>query len=79
MCPRLRLTTRGSRRIGSEDRYRYHPYWFEKHSLSVIYYEKLEETQEFDYQKKFGDLTYLDFLDRLENGSIKHDELKMKL
>lgn len=68
----------GSRRLG-ETPYRSTPYRFEKHSLSLYHYEKLEDEQEFEDKRRFGEISYLDFLDRIDNGTIKPKELGMKL
>jgi len=69
----------GTHRLGIEDHQSFYPYRFEKHSLSLYYYEKLENEQEFEDKMKFGKTSYLDFLDRIDNRSIKPKEIGTKL
>jgi hypothetical protein len=45
----------------------------------MMFYEKMEEEQEFKDEFKFGKISYLDFLNRVDNGSVKLEELGIKL
>ena len=54
-------------------------YSYEKHTLRQLYYEHEEEEQEFEDEMKFGNISYAEFLDRIENGSIKPEQLGIKM
>ncbi|CAG9811153.1 unnamed protein product [Chironomus riparius] len=54
-------------------------YSYEKHTLRQLYYEHEEEEQEFEDEMKFGNISYAEFLDRIENGSIKPEQLGIKI
>lgn len=53
------------------------PYRFLKHNLHLIFYELEEEIYEFEDEARYR-IGYEAFLDRLENGSMKPEELKFR-
>ncbi|CAG9811156.1 unnamed protein product [Chironomus riparius] len=55
------------------------PYYYEKHTLKKSYYEFEEEQQEFVDERKLSSYDYGKFLDKLENGSIKPEDLGIRL
>lgn len=51
---------------------------FEKHTIKKVKYEYEESKQEFADQERFGNISNVEFLDRIENGSIDPRELATK-
>lgn len=76
VCPRLSIDVQGDKRLGFglNQRYRY-----EKHTTKRIFYEYEEVVKEFQDERKFGNISYTDFLNRIEDGSIKPQQLGDKL
>jgi hypothetical protein len=52
--------------------------YFEKHSLKRYFYEDEEIFDDFKDRRKFGNISYTEILERLDDGSIKSEELSMK-
>ncbi|KAL7031155.1 hypothetical protein ACKWTF_006917 [Chironomus riparius] len=72
VCPRIILDDRMEWKI--RPRYRY-----EKHTLKRIKYEYKESKLEFADEEKFGNISYVEFLNRIENGSIDPKHLGIKM
>ncbi|XP_070498386.1 pickpocket protein 19-like [Chironomus tepperi] len=72
VCPRLVLDYHKSWQY--EPRIRY-----EKHTLIKYKYEFEEAAKEFADERRFGNISYVEFLNRMENGSIKPEELGDKI
>lgn len=65
---------RWSNRKNDQNRYRY-----EKHTLGRIYYETLEEQQDFADENNFGTFDCLKLLEQVGNGNIKPEQLQLKM
>ena len=52
---------------------------FDRHTLEAVPYEFEEAAREFADERKFGNISYVEFLNRIENGSIKPEELGNKM
>lgn len=74
VCPRHKFQIA---RSPFRSRQKHHKY--EKHSLSLLHYEHEEEVEEFVDERRFRNISYVEFLDRIDNGSIKPDNLGLKL
>lgn len=72
MCPTLLFNIPQGSRMKRGKYYR-----FERHTLMMFYYEFVEGFHEFKDELSYK-ITYLEFLDRLENGSIKPEELNLR-
>lgn len=55
----------------NEKRQRY----FENHSLKPVFMENEEVERELKDERKYGNISFVEFLDKLENGSINASEL----
>lgn len=53
--------------------------YYEKHTLRRIKYENEEYLNDTQDERRFGNIFYEQFLDRIENFSIKPEELGSKL
>ena len=53
--------------------------YYEKHTLRRVKYEKEELLHETQDERRFGNISYYEFLDKLENGSIKPEDLGTKM
>lgn len=51
----------------------------EKHTTGIIFLEIPEVGPEFVDEIKYGNISYAEFVDRIENGSIKPEDLGMKM
>lgn len=65
---------RWSNRKNDQNRYRY-----EKHTLGRIYYETLEEQQDFADENNSRTFDFLKFLEQVGNGSVKPEQLQLKM
>lgn len=53
--------------------------YYEKHTLRKLMYENEEYLNDTQDERRFGNIYYDQFLDRIENLSIKPEELGLKL
>ena len=75
MCPQFPPIIAKDTKKGGPNKY----YRFEKHTLRRYYYEDDEYLQETEDERKFENISYIEFLNRIYDGKIKPEELGIKL